>query len=89
MLNNEETKYLNKETSPYLRQHMYNPVKWYPWQQGLVEAKQSNKPVLVSIGYAACHWEKESFEDSETASLMNELFSNIKVDREERLRVRR
>lgn len=85
---NGQTNQLANETSPYLRQHMYNPVEWYPWEEGLPKAKQLNKPLLISIGYAACHWchvmEEESFEDSETAALMNELFINIKIDREER-----
>lgn len=83
-----QTNYLANETSPYLRQHMYNPVEWYPWEEGLAKAKQLHKPLLISIGYAACHWchvmEKESFEDTETATLMNKLFVNIKIDREER-----
>lgn len=81
--------HLINETSPYLLQHAYNPVDWYPWSdEALQKAKQENKPILVSIGYAACHWchvmEKESFEDEATAALMNEHFINIKVDREER-----
>jgi len=80
---------LAKETSPYLLQHAHNPVDWYPWgEQALERAQKENKPILVSIGYAACHWchvmEKESFEDGDTASLMNENFVNIKIDREER-----
>ena len=77
------------ETSPYLLQHAGNPVDWHPWgPEALDKARRENKPVLVSIGYAACHWchvmEKESFEDEATAAVMNELFINIKVDREER-----
>jgi uncharacterized protein YyaL (SSP411 family) len=77
------------EQSPYLRQHAYNPVDWYPWgEEALARAKAENKPILLSIGYSACHWchvmERESFEDPETARLMNELFVAIKVDREER-----
>jgi uncharacterized protein YyaL (SSP411 family) len=77
------------ETSPYLLQHAYNPVQWYPWgEQALQKAKELNKPILVSIGYAACHWchvmEHESFENEETAAYMNEHFINIKIDREER-----
>lgn len=77
------------ETSPYLRQHAHNPVNWYPWsEEAFAEAKRLDKPVLLSVGYAACHWchvmEKESFEDEEIAALMNDLFINIKVDREER-----
>ena len=77
------------ESSPYLLQHAYNPVKWYPWgQEALNKAKESDLPILVSIGYAACHWchvmERESFEDDEVAAYMNEHFINIKIDREER-----
>jgi uncharacterized protein len=80
---------LAAETSPYLLQHADNPVDWYPWgEQALRAAKQSNKPILLSIGYSACHWchvmAHESFEDGATAALMNEFFVNIKVDREER-----
>ncbi|MFX1505665.1 MAG: thioredoxin domain-containing protein [Promethearchaeota archaeon] len=85
---NRQNNHLANETSPYLRQHMYNPVEWYPWEEGLAKAKQLKKPMLISIGYAACHWchvmEEESFEDPETAELMNDLFINIKIDREER-----
>ena len=85
-------KYSNKlihETSPYLLQHAHNPVDWYPWgEEALGRAKAENKPILVSIGYSACHWchvmEKESFENEETAAMMNEHFINIKIDREER-----
>jgi len=77
------------ETSPYLLQHAHNPVNWYPWNEEAVnKAKKENKPILVSIGYAACHWchvmERESFEDEEIAAIMNENFINIKIDREER-----
>ncbi len=77
------------ETSPYLLQHAHNPVDWYPWgEEALQRAKQENKPILVSIGYSACHWchvmERESFEQEDTARLMNEHFVNIKIDREER-----
>ena len=77
------------ETSPYLLQHALNPVDWYPWgDEALEKAKTENKPILVSIGYAACHWchvmERESFENEETAAFMNEHFVNIKIDREER-----
>jgi uncharacterized protein YyaL (SSP411 family) len=77
------------EQSPYLRQHAYNPVDWYPWgEEALARAKAENKPIMLSIGYSACHWchvmERESFEDPETARLMNDLFVPIKVDREER-----
>ncbi|MHA1538754.1 MAG: thioredoxin domain-containing protein [Alphaproteobacteria bacterium] len=80
---------LGGETSPYLLQHKDNPVHWRPWgKPALAEAKASGKPVMISIGYAACHWchvmAHESFENAETAALMNELFVNIKVDREER-----
>jgi uncharacterized protein YyaL (SSP411 family) len=80
---------LINETSPYLLQHANNPVNWYPWgNEALQKAERENKPILVSIGYAACHWchvmEKESFEDESTAALMNEKFVNIKIDREER-----
>ena len=80
---------LAHETSPYLLQHAHNPVDWYPWsEEALVRARQEDKPILLSIGYAACHWchvmERESFEDEATARVMNEHFVNIKVDREER-----
>src|SRR6478735_4129678 len=80
---------LISETSPYLLQHAHNPVNWFPWgDEALGKAKKENKPILVSIGYSACHWchvmERESFEDEETARLMNEHFINIKIDREER-----
>ncbi len=84
----EYSNYLIKETSPYLLQHASNPVEWYPWKIGLQKAKEENKPLLISIGYAACHWchvmAHESFEDPETAAIMNDLFINIKIDREER-----
>ena len=80
---------LAHETSPYLLQHQHNPVDWWPWgPEALAEAKRTNKPILLSVGYAACHWchvmAHESFEDAATAQVMNELFVNIKVDREER-----
>src|SRR5207244_1518878 len=80
---------LADETSPYLLQHKDNPVDWYPWgEEALARAKLEDKPILLSIGYSACHWchvmEHESFEDTETAALMNQMFVNIKVDREER-----
>jgi len=83
------TNRLANETSPYLRQHADNPVDWYPWgEEALNLAKAQDKPILLSIGYAACHWchvmAHESFEDPETATLMNRYFVNIKVDREER-----
>lgn len=77
------------ETSPYLQQHAYNPVQWFPWgEEALEKARLENKPILLSIGYSACHWchvmEHESFEDEVTAAVMNERYVNIKVDREER-----
>src|SRR4051812_3767018 len=80
---------LAHETSPYLLQHKDNPVDWYPWgDEAMARARQENKPLLVSIGYSACHWchvmERESFEDEATAAVMNESFVCIKVDREER-----
>ena len=80
---------LAQETSPYLLQHAENPVDWYPWgDEAFVRARTEDKPVLLSVGYAACHWchvmEHESFEDDETARLMNDLFVSVKVDREER-----
>lgn len=80
---------LGKETSPYLLQHKDNPVHWQPWSQETLDlAKSTGKPILLSVGYAACHWchvmAHESFEDSTVANVMNELFINIKVDREER-----
>src|SRR4029077_16038422 len=80
---------LARETSPYLLQHKHNPVAWWPWgPDALAEAQRANKPILLSVGYAACHWchvmAHESFEDEATAAVMNELFVNIKVDREER-----
>ena len=80
---------LARETSPYLLQHAENPVDWYPWgDEALSRARGEDKPILLSVGYSACHWchvmERESFEDEATAELMNEHFVNIKVDREER-----
>jgi uncharacterized protein len=80
---------LARETSPYLIQHKNNPVDWWPWSpDALAEAERSGKPILLSVGYAACHWchvmAHESFEDEATARVMNELYVNIKVDREER-----
>ena len=80
---------LSEATSPYLLQHMHNPVDWWTWgPEALAEAKASNRPILLSVGYAACHWchvmAHKSFEDEATARVMNELFVNIKVDREER-----
>ena len=85
----EAANLLRRESSPYLLQHADNPVHWRPWgAAALEEAQLENKPILLSIGYAACHWchvmAHESFEDAETAALMNERFVNIKVDREER-----
>ena len=80
---------LASETSPYLLQHANNPVDWYPWgDEALQRAKDEDKPILLSIGYSACHWchvmERESFENEAIAGLMNEHFVSIKVDREER-----
>jgi uncharacterized protein YyaL (SSP411 family) len=80
---------LEQEPSPYLRQHAANPVDWYPWsEEALERARRENKPILLSVGYSACHWchvmAHESFENPQTAKLMNDLFVNIKVDREER-----
>ena len=87
--NGNYTNHLRHETSPYLLQHANNPVDWYPWgPEALEKARRENKPILLSIGYSACHWchvmAHESFEDTDTAQVMNELFVNIKVDREER-----
>ncbi len=80
---------LAQETSPYLKQHADNPVDWYPWgDEAFTKARTEDKPVLLSVGYSACHWchvmAHESFEDEATAQIMNDLFVNIKVDREER-----
>ncbi len=80
---------LARETSPYLQQHAHNPVDWYPWgPEALERAKREDKPILLSIGYSACHWchvmERESFENDATAKVMNEWFVSVKVDREER-----
>ncbi|MCZ7665511.1 MAG: thioredoxin domain-containing protein [Thermoleophilia bacterium] len=77
------------ETSPYLLQHAHNPVDWYPWgEEALARARAENRPIFLSVGYAACHWchvmERESFEDEDTAALLNQAFVSIKVDREER-----
>ncbi|RME61311.1 MAG: thioredoxin domain-containing protein [Caldilineae bacterium] len=90
--NTEKPTHTNRlihETSPYLLQHAHNPVDWHPWgEEALQKAQAEDKPIFLSIGYSACHWchvmERESFEDEATARLMNELFINIKVDREER-----
>ncbi|HEY7543879.1 MAG TPA: thioredoxin domain-containing protein [Blastocatellia bacterium] len=83
------TNHLINETSPYLLQHAHNPVDWYPWgEEAIARAKAEDKPIFLSIGYAACHWchvmEHESFENEQIAGLMNEHFISIKVDREER-----
>jgi uncharacterized protein YyaL (SSP411 family) len=80
---------LARETSPYLLQHAHNPVDWYPWgDEAFARARSERKPILLSVGYSACHWchvmERESFEDPAIAALMNDLFVNVKVDREER-----
>ena len=80
---------LADETSPYLRQHADNPVDWWPWApEAFARARLEDKPVFLSVGYSACHWchvmAHESFEDPDTAAVMNELFVNVKVDREER-----
>src|SRR5512146_2099275 len=83
------TNRLAGESSPYLRQHAHNPVDWYPWgAEAFARARHEHRPVLLSIGYSACHWchvmERESFENPAIAALMNEHFVNVKVDREER-----
>jgi uncharacterized protein YyaL (SSP411 family) len=80
---------LAKETSPYLRQHAENPVDWYPWgEEAFHRAREEDKPIHLSVGYAACHWchvmANESFENPDVARIMNERFVNIKVDRQER-----
>ncbi|MDG3044717.1 thioredoxin domain-containing protein [Bacillus sp. B6(2022)] len=89
MSTNNKPNRLITEKSPYLLQHAHNPVHWYPWgQEAFDKAKRENKPVLVSIGYATCHWchvmAHESFEDQQVADILNEHFISIKVDREER-----
>jgi uncharacterized protein YyaL (SSP411 family) len=89
MTGHAHTNRLIDETSPYLLQHAHNPVDWYPWgEEALARARSEDKPIFLSIGYSACHWchvmERESFEDGQTAELMNQFFVNIKVDREER-----
>ena len=89
MQKHKYTNELIKEKSPYLLQHAHNPVNWFPWgEEPFRIAKENNIPVLISIGYATCHWchvmERESFEDSILAGVLNENFVNIKVDREER-----
>ena len=86
---NKKANHLIDESSPYLKQHAYNPVDWYPWgEEAIQRARKEKKPILLSIGYASCHWchvmAHDTFEDEETAKMMNELFINIKVDREER-----
>lgn len=86
---NNSTNGLIKETSPYLLQHAHNPVNWFPYGKEAFDlAKKENKPVLISVGYSACHWchvmAHESFEDTDVAAIMNEKFINVKVDREER-----
>ncbi|HUE72860.1 MAG TPA: thioredoxin domain-containing protein, partial [Pirellulaceae bacterium] len=85
----KHTNRLAKETSPYLLQHVHNPVDWHPWgEEALAKAKKEGKPIFLSIGYSSCHWchvmERESFMDEEIAKFMNENFICIKVDREER-----
>ncbi|MFZ4795155.1 MAG: thioredoxin domain-containing protein, partial [Blastocatellia bacterium] len=86
---NKFTNRLINETSPYLLQHAHNPVDWYPWgEEALERARREDRPILLSIGYSACHWchvmEHESFENEPIARLMNDNYVNIKVDREER-----
>src|SRR5438105_710676 len=81
--------HLAAENSPYLQQHAYNPVDWFPWgEEAFDKARREDKPILVSIGYSTCHWchvmEKESYEDAAVAAVMNQFLVNIKVDREER-----
>ncbi|OJU08344.1 MAG: hypothetical protein BGN88_13525 [Clostridiales bacterium 43-6] len=85
----QHTNRLIHETSPYLLQHAHNPVDWYPWgEEAFAKAKAEDKPVFLSIGYSTCHWchvmERESFEDTEVAQVLNAQFVSIKVDREER-----
>src|SRR3954462_15628361 len=80
---------LTRESSLYLRQHAHNPVDWYPWgPEALARARELDRPIFLSVGYASCHWchvmERESFEDATTAAELNERFVSIKVDREER-----
>jgi len=90
MTDNKQIKnHLADQTSPYLLQHANNPVEWFPWcDEALQRAKDEKKPILLSIGYSACHWchvmAHESFEDEATAKIMNDLYINIKIDREER-----
>src|SRR2546430_3595684 len=85
----EHTNRLAHEKSPYLLQHAHNPVDWYPWgEEAFARARDEDKPILLSVGYSACHWchvmEHESFENPEIAALMNRHFVSVKVDREER-----
>src|SRR5467141_1469820 len=87
--NPAHTNRLAREKSPYLLQHAHNPVDWYPWgEEAFANARRENKPIFLSIGYSTCHWchvmAHESFENEETAAIMNREFVNIKVDREER-----
>ena len=89
LMSHKFTNRLAQETSPYLLQHAHNPVDWFPWgEEAFAKAKKEDKPILLSVGYSACHWchvmEHESFEDEKIAGLMNQLFVSIKVDREER-----
>ena len=88
MIKNKPNRLIN-EKSPYLKQHAYNPVDWYPWgEEAFEKAKKEDKPIFLSIGYSTCHWchvmEKESFEDEEIVKILNENFVPVKVDREER-----
>ncbi|MTL70338.1 DUF255 domain-containing protein, partial [Turicibacter sanguinis] len=85
----KQANHLIHEKSPYLLQHAYNPVNWYPWNdEAFTKAKEEDKPIFLSIGYSTCHWchvmEHESFEDEDVATYLNEHFISIKVDREER-----
>ena len=86
---NKKSNRLIEENSPYLLQHAYNPVDWYPWgEEAFAKAKKEDKPIFLSIGYSTCHWchvmERETFEQDDIAALFNEYFVAIKVDREER-----
>ena len=85
----KHTNRLARESSPYLLQHAHNPVDWFPWgEEAFAEARRRDVPIFLSVGYSTCYWchvmERESFENEETASVMNERFVNVKVDREER-----
>src|SRR5712692_1755338 len=87
--NPAHTNRLAREKSPYLLQHAHNPVDWYPWgEEAFARARAEDKPILLSVGYSACHWchvmERESFENAEIAEVMNRHFVSVKVDREER-----